>query len=115
MSIFNKIMKILTKKEPAMEESKEVVSKGYPKPTNDPPDMPFFPSIKRCDDRIDPFLEQLATLWKAYPQQRFGQFLFNILASGKNANMTDAKFIGMLYNMEEEDWIKAFENWKDRT
>ena len=37
----------------------------------------------RSPERIDPFLQNLAKLWKKYPDLRFGQLISNITATSK--------------------------------
>lgn len=59
-------------------------------------------------NRIDPFLEEIGEAWKKHPDQRFGQFMSNILGEmalkhGDLFFWEDDKF---LEYMKEIEWLK---------
>ena len=58
----------------------------------------------RNKDRIDPFLEELGSVWKTkFPNWRFGQLMFNFLSSLDR----DPFF------MEEDEFLKRLKEYVD--
>lgn len=59
--------------------------------------------------RIDKFCDELKTLWHKVPDQRFGQFMLNILGEVSHSSKRDVFFIEdaeMLAQMKEVSWLK---------
>lgn len=48
--------------------------------------------------RIQPFLDALAEVWSAYPDQRFGQLIINISSRGGYG-------FGDTWNWEDDEWL----------
>lgn len=58
----------------------------------------------RDPNRIDPFLQELGTIWKEEcPDWRFGQFIYNVV--GHN---------GMAFLMEEDQMLDEFKKYFKR-
>lgn len=62
----------------------------------------------RNPDRIDPFMEKIAEAWKKFPDQRFGQFILNVLGeiSSKHGDPFFWEEDKFLEYMNEIDWLK---------
>lgn len=62
----------------------------------------------RNPDRIDPFMEKIAEAWKKFPDQRFGQFMLNVLRemSSKHGDPFFWEEDRFLEYMNEIDWLK---------
>ena len=50
-------------------------------------------------NRIEPFLEKVAELWKKYPDYRFGQMISNINFQGRD-----------MFYLEDDDFLIYLEN-----
>lgn len=60
----------------------------------------------RDPDRIDPFLEALGTLWKKFPDWRFGQLVMN-LSRDENNEFPDT------WEWEEDAWLERIAEFPD--
>lgn len=72
---------------------------------------------ERSINRIDPFIERLAVLWKKYPDMRFGQLVEDILrlyVVDRYGKFERPTFDALLWIMEENEWIDAIDIFEKR-
>lgn len=66
---------------------------------------------KATPEQIDRVLEDLREIWLSSPEQRLGQLVLNLVYL---RGVQQENVVNRLWNMDEEEFLLAIQNWWDR-
>lgn len=65
-------------------------------------------------NRIPEVVQALEDAWKESPEQRLGQFIYNVFLSGHERPSSDEEELNIIYNKSDEEWKELLKEYASR-